>query len=108
MSAKSVDALKLKAKRRKIKHKEELVGESLFDTLGDVYDQSKLKMALFIFVAYIIINSDIFAMKILQTISPKTWCVQEGQITDYGVVMSGAVLAVSYLIFDLLNQNKLV
>ena len=53
------------------KNNRNFVSGDLFHVGGALYDASKIKIAFMIFIAYILMNTDIFAESILSKISKK-------------------------------------
>jgi len=82
--------------------------EDLFHVGGAIYDASKIKIAFMIFVAYILINTDIFAESVLSKISKKNYDMNSDKITGRGIVISAMMLSMFYIIIDLLAASGII
>lgn len=82
--------------------------EDLFHVGGAIYDASKVKVAFILFVAYILLNTDIFAESILSKINKKTYDMSSDKITGYGIVMSAMMLSLFYILVDILAANHVI
>ncbi len=82
--------------------------EDLFHVGGAIYDASKIKVAFILFVAYILLNTDIFAESILSKISKKNYDMSSDKITSRGIVISAMILSIFYILIDILAENKII
>jgi len=77
----------------------------LFGVTGNLYDVMKIKVSFFIFILYIIINSDIFVENILSKFIKGTYDQGSDKMTEKGILVSGVVLSLLYIIIDLIYEN---
>lgn len=82
--------------------------EDLFHVGGAIYDASKVKVAFIIFVAYILLNTDIFAESVLSKINKKTYDMSSDKITGYGIIVSAMMLSLFYILVDILATNHVI
>lgn len=80
----------------------------LFHSIAAVYDNSNIKIAFMLFVVYIILNTDIFAERALRKINSDAYDVTNDKITPSGICMSGMILAITYIILDLLSSGGVI
>ncbi len=77
----------------------------LFGVGGKLYDNIKWKISFFIFILYIILNSDIFVENILSKFIDGTYDQSSDKITEKGIITSGIVLSLLYIMMDLIYEN---
>ena len=82
--------------------------DDLFNVAGKLYDTSKLKIALLIFVCYICLNFDFFIENVLMKISKSSFNIEKDKLTFNGVVISGIILSLFYLVIDVLDTNNII
>ena len=75
---------------------------SIITSLGS----TKLKLAVFLFIIFIIINSDVFVDKVLSTKS-ETFAIGRS-ITTKGVIAQGAIVSVCYILLSVLVENEYI
>jgi hypothetical protein len=90
------------------KNNRKFVSEDLFHVGGALYDASKIKIAFMIFIAYILMNTDIFAESILSKISKKNYDMNSDKITGRGIIISAMMLSLFYIIIDLLASSNII
>ncbi len=77
----------------------------LFGVTGKLYDNIKWKISFFIFILYIILNSDIFVENILSKFIKGTYDQSSDKPTERGILVSGVVLSILYITIDLIYEN---
>ncbi len=80
----------------------------LFGVTGNLYDAMKIKVAFLIFILYIIINSDIFVENILSKFIKGTYDQSTDKCTEKGILVSGIVLSLLYIVIDLIYENDYI
>ena len=80
----------------------------LFHVCSRIYDNSKIKIASFIFFIFIILNTDIFAENILCKFFKNSYDTEYDTVTERGIVISALIMAVSYIILDILYEKKML
>jgi len=80
----------------------------LFNVASNLYDDMKLKIAGFLFVFFIILNTDIFAENVLSKFISGTYDVNCDKLTEKGIVISGIVLSIAYLFLDFLYESDII
>ena len=80
----------------------------LFHISSKIYDDLKLKMASFLFIIFIILNSDIFVEGVLSKFIYGTYDPAADKITEKGIVISAMVLSFSYILLDFLFTKKII
>lgn len=71
----------------------------------DVFKKINFKIALFLFVAVLVLFSNVYIENILSSFDD---VYVEGQFTTKGMLIQSLTLAVLYLVFDLLVQGKYI
>lgn len=77
----------------------------LFHVCSKVYDNMKLKLASILFIVFIILNSDIYAENVLGNFFNNSYDHSCDGITEKGIVISGIIMVISYIILDGLYEN---
>ena len=80
----------------------------LFHVCGRIYDNSKIKIATILFFIFIILNTDIYAENILCKFFKGSYCTEYDTITEKGIVISGLIMSVIYIILDILYEKKML
>lgn len=80
----------------------------LFHICSKVYDTMKLKIASFLFIIFIILNSDIYAENILSKFFTNCYDSNYDNFTEKGIIISGIIMSLSYIILDSLYENKCI
>lgn len=80
----------------------------LFHVCSKVYDNMKLKIASILFIIFIILNSDIYAENVLANFFTDSYDHNYECVTEKGIVISGIIMIVSYIIIDSLYENKCI
>jgi hypothetical protein len=77
----------------------------LFHVCSKVYDTMKLKLAGMLFVIFIILNSDVYAENILGNFFNNSYDHSCDGITEKGIIISGIIMVILYLLLDSLYEN---
>jgi hypothetical protein len=80
----------------------------LFNLCGRLYDSSKIKIASILFCMFIILNTDIYAENILCRFFKNSYDTDYETITEKGIVISAMVLAIFYIVLDILYEKKII
>jgi hypothetical protein len=71
----------------------------------DLLSRINIKVALFLLFTFVILSSDVFTNRILSSVSGAV----NGKIsTNYGTFLQGMLLAISYIIIDILVRNNVI
>lgn len=85
-------------------HKSKNKGD-LFHVCSKVYDTMKLKLAGMLFIIFIILNSDVYAENILGNFFSNSYDHSCDGITEKGIIISGIIMVVLYILLDSLYEN---
>jgi hypothetical protein len=80
----------------------------LFHICSKVYDNMKLKLASILFVVFIILNSDVYAENILAKFFTNSYDSSCDNITEKGIIISGILMVIIYIILDNLYENNCI
>lgn len=80
----------------------------LFGVSTNLYDEIKFKIAFLIFIIYLIINSDIFVEGILSKFISGTYNPAEDKVTEKGIITSGVVLSLLYILIDIVYEKNYI
>lgn len=80
----------------------------LFHVCGRIYDSSKLKLASILFFIFIILNTDIYAENVLCKFFKNSYDTEYETVTEKGIVISALIMAVLYIILDILYEKKIL
>lgn len=80
----------------------------LFQSLAAIYDNSNIKIAFILFVIYVILNTDIFAERVLRKIRSDTYDMTNDKVTSTGILVSGMILSITYIFIDLLASGDVI
>jgi len=80
----------------------------LFHICSKVYDSSKIKIASILFFIFIILNTDIFAENILNKFFKNSYDAEYDTITEKGIIISALIMALLYIILDILYEKKML
>jgi hypothetical protein len=80
----------------------------LFHICSKVYDNMKIKLAGILFVVFIILNSDIYAENILAKFFTNSYDNSCDTITEKGIIISGILMIIIYIILDSLYENNCI
>lgn len=92
-------------KKNEIKENE--VGD-LYQLSTNLYDLLNLKIGFILFLLYYILNSDIFIDLALNKLFLNSYDRVNDKITEKGIIISGVILTLLYLIIDLLDKKKII
>lgn len=80
----------------------------LFTLISNIYDSSKIKTTFLIFLFYMCLNFDFFIENVLMKISKNSFDIQKDKLTTKGIIISGMILSLFYIIIDLLTNNSII
>jgi hypothetical protein len=80
----------------------------LFHICSKVYDNMKLKLASILFIVFIILNSDVYAENILAKFFTNSYDNSCDAITEKGIIISGILMVMIYIILDSLYENDCI
>lgn len=92
--------------------KDENFSESLHSsdtimTVGkNIYDHSNIKVAVLLFIVYIIINSDTFIESCLSTFIDDMYDNTNDKLTSKGIMITGILLSLTYILLDVFNKGN--
>jgi hypothetical protein len=79
-------------------------GGDFVSMITDNFSKIPWKIAVFLFIIYIIINSDIFMNSVLKRFDG----VSELGVTQKGIFISGLFMAMSYVVLDFCNNMNYI
>jgi hypothetical protein len=85
---------------------DECTSHDLGDIFKDIFKTIPLKMAIFIFILFLIIRMPFFEIDMIGKIDSKF--IHEGILTRSGILIQGLFLAVVYIILSMLNEGGLI
>jgi len=77
--------------------------DDLTNMLYKLVAQFNIKMAVLIFIFYILYNTDIFNKSIISKFQKNTY--NNDQLTEKGLITIGVLLSFTYIFIDVLNNN---
>lgn len=86
-----------------IKNSDKSSPDDLNEFLIDCSKSINYKIAFLIFLAYIILNTDVFIENILSKFNNTSI---NNEITNKGIVISGLILSLTYILLDVLDKNS--
>ena len=81
---------------------------NLFHVCSKFYDHAKLKLASLLFIVFIILNTDIYAENVLSKFFKSSYDTDLNTITEKGIVISGIIMAILYILLDILYEKKML
>lgn len=102
----NLDELK-KQKNKDINEKKEKIGD-LFQISNKIYDIMNIKIAFLIFLFYIILNTDTFIENVLSKIFNNIYDSKNDAVTCKGIIISGILLSLIYIILDMLDKKDII
>ena len=82
--------------------------DDLFEFSGKIYDEMKIKIAFILFCIYIITNLDIYYENILSPFVSNTYDAASDKPSTKGVIISGIIMSVSYILIDFMYDHKVI
>jgi hypothetical protein len=80
----------------------------LYQLSSKFYDILNLKISLLLFLTYCILNTDVFIEKGLNKVFNNVYDINNDKFTEKGIIISGIILSVCYIIYDLLNKKNII
>lgn len=80
----------------------------LFQLSSKFYELINFKIAFLLFFTFYILNTDIFIEKGLNKLFTNVYDTNNDKLTDKGILLSGIILSMSYIIYDLLDKNNII
>lgn len=74
--------------------------------ISKMFKSMNIVTGLFIFMLYILINTDCFQLHIIREIYPTAYDPKTDTITDNGIIFNGVLLSLFYIIFDISYNNE--
>ena len=90
-----------KSKKDKKEKKNSLVSE-IIDSLAS----TNFKLLVFIFLAFLLVTSDIFADKVISRISPDS--VDHHNLNSKGTMIAGLFLVLAYIVCDVVIKTNII
>lgn len=80
----------------------------LFQLSSKFYDLINFKIAFLLFLTYYILNTDIFIEKGLGRIFCNVYDSTHDKLTEKGIIISGIVLSLCYILYDFLDKKSII
>lgn len=96
-----------KEKDNEIKQKKEQTGD-LFQISNKIYEIMNIKIAFLIFLFYTILNTDTFVENVLSKIFNNIYDSKNDTVTCKGIIISGIILSVIYMLLDMLDKKDII
>lgn len=80
----------------------------LYQLSSKFYDIINLKISLLLFLTYYILNTDIFIEKGLNKVFNNVYDINNDKFTEKGIIVSGMLLSLCYIIYDLLDKKNII
>ena len=80
----------------------------LYQLSSKFYNLINIKISFLIFITYYILNTDIFVERGLAKIFNNVYDATHDKLTEKGIVMSGIVLSMIYILYDFLDKKKII
>lgn len=96
-----------KEKDNELKEKKEKTGD-LFQISSKIYDIMNIKLAFLIFLFYIILNTDTFIENVLSKIFNNIYDSKNDTVTCKGIIISGILLSLIYILLDMLDKKEII
>jgi hypothetical protein len=80
----------------------------LYQLGNKLYELLNIKLAVIIFFIYVILNSDIFIENTISKYFNNIYDITNDKLTEKGIILSGILLSLCYLIIDLLDKKKII
>lgn len=82
--------------------------EDGYGVIWSLISNMNIKIAILLFISYIILNTDIFTENILSNISKDTFDKNTLRVTNKGFIVTGLILIVIYLFLDLADKGGMI
>lgn len=80
----------------------------LYQLSSKFYDLINIKLALLLFITYYILNTDIFIEKGLSRMFCNVYDSTHDKFTDKGIIISGIILSMCYILYDFLDKKNII
>jgi hypothetical protein len=80
----------------------------LFQVSNKVYQTTNVKLGIILFFLYIILNLDIFIENVLSKVFNNVYDHNNDKILAKGLIINGVILALLYMLLDLLNKKNII
>jgi len=80
----------------------------LFQLSSKFYDIINFKIAILLFLTYYILNTDIFIEKGLGRLFGNVYDISHDKLTEKGIIISGIVLSLCYILYDFLDKKNII
>jgi hypothetical protein len=80
----------------------------LFQVSNKVYQTTNVKLGIILFFLYIILNLDIFIENVLSKVFNNVYDHNNDKILAKGLIINGIILALLYMLLDLLNKKNII
>lgn len=79
-----------------------------YGVIWSLISSMNIKLAVLLFITYIILNTDIFTENILSNISSNTFDNKSLRVTNKGFIVTGLILITIFLILDLADKSGMI
>ncbi len=80
----------------------------LYQLSSKVYDIINFKISLLLFLTFYILNTDVFIEKGLSRFFCDVYDTNNDKFTEKGIILSGILLSLSYILFDILDKKNIL
>jgi len=80
----------------------------LYQLSSKFYEIINIKIALLLFITYYILNTDVFIEKGLSRLFCGVYDHTHDKFTEKGIVISGMILSMFYIIYDFLDKKNII
>lgn len=80
----------------------------LYQLSSKIYEKMNIKISLLLFLIYYILNTDVFIERGLTKFFNGVYDNTCDKITERGIIISGILLSIGYLILDFLDKKNIL
>lgn len=80
----------------------------LYQLSSKFYEIINVKVAFLLFLTYYILNTDIFIEKGLSKIFNNVYDFNNDKFTERGIILSGIILSICYILYDVLDSKNII
>ncbi len=80
----------------------------LFHSAAKLYDSMQIKTAFILFIVFVMFSTDIFAERVLNKLTDGSYDSANDRLTSKGIIMTGMLISVVYILIDLLVQGGVI
>lgn len=81
----------------------------LYQLSNNFYELLNIKIAFILFLLYCILNTDLFIeLAFLNKYISNAYDTKTDKITEKGIIISGIILSLCYLLIDILDKKKII